>query len=115
MARKIILLDRVGGPADFRVAFWLDVPAARQAFYANPTATSAVVGITTPELDAIKAGAIVEHVAPVLRDNGVTIGALRTILEAEYARLQTELTASVQWSRYGTSWDGTTWTVVTVA
>ena len=42
MAQTIILLDQEGLPSDlnYRVAFWLDVPMARQRFYANAAAVS---------------------------------------------------------------------------
>ena len=115
MARKIIILDQVGGPADFRVAFWLDVPAARQPFYVNANATSEVIGASVAELDAIRTGKVVEAVQQILRPNDVGIGALRTLLQAEHARLQNNLTTVNPWARYGTSWDGATWTPVTVA
>ena len=57
MAQAITILDQTGMPSDlnYRVAFWLDVPAARQKFYANPAATSAVVGVTPEELAAAAA------------------------------------------------------------
>lgn len=112
MARKIIVLEQVGLPSDasYRAALWLDVPAARQSFYANPAATSAVIGITTSELDAIKAGAVVEEVVTAQRPTGGTLGQLRTLLENEHARAQATLTAQNPYNRYGTFWDGTTWT-----
>lgn len=117
MARKIIILDRVGMPSDraFRVAFWLDVVAARRSFYANANATSAVVGATQAELDALKNGSVVERVEAILRPAGTSQAAMQTTLEARHAQYQQELTDRNPWERYGTSWDGTTWTSVTVA
>jgi hypothetical protein len=115
MARKIIILEQVGEPADYRVAFWLDVPAERQAFYANTSATSTVIGATAPEIAAIKAGQVVEVVRDFPRDNGVTNAHLRTALQTAHAQMQARLVANNIWNRYGTSWDGTTWTAVTVA
>ena len=117
MARKIIQLERVGMPSDtnFRVAFWLDVPVARRSFYANATATSAVIGITAQELALIQSGAVVEVVETLPRPAGATMGDFRNDAEALYARLQSELNNRNPYARYGTSWDGATWTPVTVA
>ena len=57
MAQTIIILDQEGLPSDlnYRVAFWLDVPMARQRFYANAAAVSAFVDATAAELAALKA------------------------------------------------------------
>lgn len=117
MARKIIQLERTGMPSDsnFRVAFWLDVPAARQSFYADATATSVVKGVTAPELAAIQSGAIVEVVETLPRLAGATVGDFRNNAEARFAQLQNELTNRNPWARYGTFWDGASWTPVTVA
>ena len=115
MARKIIILQQIGEPADYRVAFWLDVPAARQAFYANPTAESAVIGATAPEIAAIRAGQVMEVVRDFPRDNGVTNAQLRSALEAAHTQLHARLVSNNIWNRYGTSWDGAAWTAVTVA
>lgn len=117
MPRKIIQLERVGMPSDtnFRVAFWLDVPAARQTFYANASATSAVKGATQAEVDAIKAGQVVEVIETLPRPAGTTIGEFRNDAEARYAQLQAELVNRNPFARYGTFWDGSSWTPVTVA
>lgn len=117
MARKIIQLERTGMPSDqnFRVALWLDVEVARQPFYADAAATSVVKGITAPELAAIQAGEIVEvvDVVPKLADG--TVGDWRAAAEVLYSLKQQELTSRNPWVRYGTFWDGATWTPVTVA
>lgn len=117
MARKIIILDRTGLPSDqnYRVAFWLDVPAARQPFYADATATSVVKGATQAEIDAIKAGQIVEEVVEVPALAGATQTQLLNALIARYNARQAEFTARNPWARYGSYWDGTGWTAVTVA
>jgi hypothetical protein len=109
VARKIIILEQVGEPADYRIAFWLDVPAARVAFYVNAGATSAVIGATAQEIAAIQAGQVVEVVKPFPRDFGVTQAQLRAALVTEHARLQTLLTDTTKWARYGSYWDGANW------
>lgn len=115
MARKIIILDRVGFPSDdaFRVAFWLDVPVARRPFYANAAFVSAVEGTEAPdvvELAALRDGAVSEVVDAVYLPAGTTLAAIRTRLAAHHAVLQAEVTNKNLWARYGTFWDGTTWT-----
>lgn len=117
MARKIIILERVNMPSDqdFRVAFWLDVPVARQTFYASASATSQVKGITGPELAALQTGAVVEEIVLVQGKSTLTQGELLAALIARYNARQAEFTARNPWARYGSSWDGSTWTPVTVA
>lgn len=117
MPRKIIILDRVNLPSDqdFRVAFWLDVAPSRQSFYANPAAVSAVVGATAEELAAIRSGAVVEEVVIVPARANATQGALLAALVTRYTARQNEFTARNPWARYGSSWDGSVWTPVTVA
>lgn len=117
MSRKIIILDRTGLPSDqnYRAAFWLDVPASRQAFYANPAAASAVKGATAAEVLAIQSGAIVEEVVEVGATAGTGQAALLARLVSRYNDRQAEFTARNPWARYGSSWDGSAWTPVTVA
>jgi hypothetical protein len=120
MARKIIVLDQQGLPSDanFRVAYWLDVPVARQPFYADAAATSVVIGpngTTAGELSAIRSGAVMEVVEVIPKPAGTTAAQLRATAEARFAELQNTLNTQNKWSRYGSSFDGTAWTNVTVA
>lgn len=115
MARKIIILDQVGETGDFRVVFWLDVPVARQRFYANAAAKSAFLDATTDETTALQTGAVTEVVERFNRPFGGTLAALRTALIARQAALQADVTNNNPWNRYGSSYDGTTWTAVAVA
>lgn len=117
MARKIIILDRVNLPSDqdFRVVFWLDVPASRQAFYAKADATSEFVGATPEELAALRSGAVVERVLVVPATAGTGQSSLLAALVNRYNAMQAEFTARNPWARYGSSWDGSAWTPVTVA
>lgn len=120
MARQIIILDRVGFPSDdaFRVAFWLDVPVARRPFYADAAFVSAVMGTEAPdvlELAALREGAVKEIVETIYLPTNTTLAAIRTRLAARRAELQAEVTAKNLWARYGTFFDGTTWTARGVA
>jgi len=116
MARvRVIVLDTQslgdGGGANWRVAFWADVPAARQPFYAAAGATSAWGGATAGDLAALQSGAVVERVETVQQNAGQTLGQLQPIVEAMWTQWQAHVTAANPWVRYGTTWDGTSWVV----
>ena len=117
MARKIIVLDRTGLPSDqnYRVAFWLDVVAARQPFYANAAFTSQVKDATQAEIDALRAGAVVEEILEVPSPAAASQATLLAAIVARYQTRQAEFTARNPFQRYGSYWDGTSWTGVTVA
>ena len=123
MARQIIILEnQIPGrgatdPISYRYVFWLSVPAARQTFFANATATSAVIGATGPEISAIQSGSIKELVGVFSSAPGTTIAQIEASLATQFATAQTALNSAAQnpWDHYGTTWDGATWTLVTVA
>lgn len=106
MAQTIILLDQEGLPSDlnYRVAFWLDVPMARQRFYVNAAAVSAFVDATAEELAALKAGQIVEVVEIVPRAAGTPLAAVKQAARDRLVALQAELNRDNRFNRYGTRW-----------
>ena len=114
MARKIIILESnpvTAGEIAFRYAMWADVPAARQSRYADATLTSQVVGATAGELTALRNGSVVEKVEEA-RFGASTVPAVQALLINRFNAYQTEITAKNPWQRYGTSWDGSSWTAV---
>lgn len=124
MARKIIVLDQPGLPSDltYRVAFWLTVPASRQPYQAvlNAGTRSQVIGPAAPtaaELNDFATGAVIEQVVTVPFVPGTPLATILAQLQSLYnaAQAQSDSAAFNQWNRYGSSWDGTTWTGVTVA
>jgi hypothetical protein len=117
MAKKIIILEQVNAPSDsdWHAVFWADVPAARQVFYANPTATSQYSGATTAELAAIQSGAIAEKYLTVHMLSGQTLAQTKAELITEFNQFQTDITNANPWTRFGSYWDGTTWTSAGVA
>lgn len=118
MAQSIILLDQAGLPSDatYRVVFWLDVPAARQRFYANAAAKSAFLDASQAELDAIRAGQIVEVVEPIVRVAGTPMATVKRAARDRIAALQSDLNAQNPFNRYGTRWaQDSGWVDVTVA
>lgn len=106
MAQTIIILDQDGLPSDlnYRVAFWLDVPAARQRFYANAAAVSAFADASAGELAAIKAGQIVEIVETIPRPIDTLMPAVKQAARDRLAALQAELNKDNRFNRYGTRW-----------
>lgn len=115
--RQIIIQDRINIPSDFsfRYVFWLAVPAARQTFYANPAATSVVKDATTAELQAIQNGAVIEEQYTDNYAAGTLIAAIQASLIAKYNARQTVINNTNPWQYYGSSWDGTSWTVKTTS
>ena len=118
MTQAIIILDQTGMPSDlnYRVAFWLDVPAARQKFYANPAATSVVLDITAEDLAAIRSGAIHEVVEVIPRPAGTPLASVKQAARDRLPALQAEFNRDNRFNRYGTRWtQATGWVDVTVA
>jgi len=125
MARQIIMLEDVtpnrgaSEPLIYRYAMWLSVPSARQAFYANASATSAVSkgpnAATAGELTAIQNGSILE-VVETINVIGMNLAQIEAALVARFTQAQTFLNGqgSNSWDHYGTFWDGATWTLNTV-
>lgn len=117
MARKVIQLEQVGLPSDasYRFAYWLDIPAARQTFYANANAVSAVKDATVAELNAIKAGAILEEIVEFSRPVGTLIATIRQDAVQAYNARQLVINRDNSYNRYGSFYDGTGWTNVSIA
>lgn len=107
-SKRVIVLNKTGAK-QFLVAFWADVPAARQAFYANAAAVSAWSGASEQEIAAIRTGAVAESVQTIQSEG--TVAEFRTELETQWTRFQAEINASNPWNRYGTYWvgDGSSW------
>jgi len=108
MAKQIVVLETTAKNR-LRVAFWLSVPVARQPFYADSNKKSRYKDATAGELSAITSGAVAEQVGEFTVD-GLTITQVRALLSAEFTKRQNDINTYNPWSRYGTSWDGTTWT-----
>lgn len=112
VTKRVIVLDAVNGDTvvAFRYVMWADVPAARQAFYANATKISAYKDISADDLAAIRTGAVAEELGTLKMDTGKTLAQARTDLQAMWTAFQDRITNANPWNRYGTYWDGTSWT-----
>lgn len=110
MARKIIILDRRQDDNDVSVAFWLDVPLARQSLIARADATSVVADITGTELTDLRAGKFVERVERRQYPSSLTLAQILSRLVDRYNELQADVTGDNRYRWYGSFWDGTGWT-----
>ncbi len=117
MARQIIIQRRINIPSDFSFSFvfWASVPSQRQSFYANPTITTSVKDATSGELTALQMGQVVELQATANYIVGTPMGAIQSDLIAKFNTFQVQITNQNPWAFYGTSWDGSTWTIVQTA
>lgn len=109
MAKRIVILDKQG-PGRWTVAFWMVPPAARQVFYAQPGAVSAWKDASGADTASIQTGATVERVETYSAEGSPGLAAVQSALQARWTALQAEIDADNPWVRYGSSWDGTSWT-----
>jgi hypothetical protein len=116
--RRIIVLDKIpeqSGEMHFRFAMWADVPAARQARYANASFVSAVQdgSVTAAELQALQTGAVLERVEEQKWAAATPLATIEAGLLARFTTFQAEVNAANQWARYGSFYDDTTatWTL----
>ena len=105
---RVIVLERPE-PALYNVAFWADVPAARQAFYATPGKVSAWKDALSGDNTNLQNGSVVESVRQVRVPGGWTITQIESEVETQWTAYQASITNSNPWVRYGSTWDGATW------
>jgi len=110
MPKRIIVLEKTT-PNMFHVAFWVTTPAPRIAYHANASATSAYKQATAEELGALQDGSVVERVETVSVPPAATLPQMQAQLEGIWQTFQTALDNEATFTRYGTYWDGTTWTL----
>ena len=109
MARlKIIVLETNGNEISY--AFWADVPAARQIFYADAGKASVWKDATAADNAALQNGSVVEKTDSIVFEPSAGAPRIRQELEALHNRFQNKITAHNPWNRYGTVFDGTAWT-----
>ena len=113
---KIIILDRARSDAnEYRYVLWVDVPIARQTFYANTGATSAWKDALPADLAALQTGSVVEIVQTQRVPAGATLPQVQAFLQQRWMNFQNDVANTNPWVRYGTTWDGATWIVGGVA
>jgi len=112
---NIIVLEQADDGVTYRYAMWADAPSARQSFYANPAAKSAWSGATTTDNTNLQSGAVVEKISTIKVTPGTTLGQIEAFLQSIWTAYQAQITASNPWVRYGSTWDGSTWTLTGVS
>ena len=111
---RIIVLDQPeGNSLSYNVAFWADVPSARQTYYADPNATSAWKGVLASDLSAIQSGAVVESMISHQLPPGTTMAQVMSYLQVQWQNYQNQINNYNPWLHYGSTWDGTSWVVTT--
>jgi hypothetical protein len=113
MAKQIIIVS--SEDMHFECVFWAAVPTARQPFYANPNARSRYTGATQGEIDALKAGAVVEKSVSYDFAPNTTAQAMMDNAQADFTAYQAEIDAHNPWALAGSYYDGATWTFTGVA
>lgn len=114
MATRIVVLERAeGSPTTYTVIFWLAVPVARQPYYANASAKSRWKSCPAGDLAALASGSVLEVVDMATMAEGATEQDVAADLEARWTTKQAALDADLRLFRYGTTWDGAAWAVVT--
>lgn len=117
MAKRIIVLDKVRNAPGiaYRFALWAAIPATRQSFYADATATSAWTGASAAEITAIQQGAVVERVETNQWPAGTPIATIQADLLLRWNVFQAECNVNL-YDRYGSYNDSVTgWTAGGVA
>src|SRR5882757_4442378 len=110
---SLIVLDQTADDQNtYRVALWADVPAARQSFYANANLKSAWINATAADNTALQNGSLTEKVITQRVPSGATLPQIEAALQVIQQSFQAQVTAFNPWVRYGSTWDGTTWTVL---
>jgi hypothetical protein len=108
--RIVILEKHKDDGLRYDYILWADVPVARQPFYADPNAVSAWRDATLQQTQDLKDGKVVEEAGTISVAPGTNLTIVKGELEDAWARFQAEVTSANPWVRYGTRWDGTTWT-----
>jgi hypothetical protein len=101
---KWVVLERVDWPSDlnYRVAFFANVPAARQTFLADATLTSEWKTMPAEDITQLQAGGIVERVETVRYQAGTPNGTILADLDAKQTDFQALVNSRNLWDRYGT-------------
>ena len=109
---KIIILETEPGKVSY--AFWADVPAARQRFYADASKVSVWKDAVAADNTALQNGSVVELVSSYPFEEGAGAARIRNALLDLHTKYQAEINAHNPWSRYGTTYDAA-WTAGGVA
>lgn len=112
---NIIVLERISDDSatdSYKYIMWADVPASRQIHYASSAKVSAWANASSQDNANLQSGSIAELSEIQRVPIGWTLGQIETVLQNKWTTYQSYITSHNPWQRYGTTWDGSTWTVV---
>ena len=113
-ARSVIILEQISAaPPVYTYLLRADVPLARQSLYARPGYKSLFQPIapdTDPDAAALIAGSVVEKIETLTVLPGTTIPQIEAELVSRQTTYQAAVTSATTWVRYGTFFNGSTWT-----
>jgi len=108
---RVIILDATAEDSDtYNIVLWADVPAGRASWYAKTGAVSAWKDATATDNTAIANGSVAESLTVQRVPKGSGQPARQQFLQDLWTGWQTFVTNNNPWQRYGSTWDGTTWT-----
>jgi hypothetical protein len=110
--KQVVILDRFvtqDGPG-WRVALWAAVPAAKQTFWNGFQTTSAWKGASAAENTAISTGTVREKVYTFVPPAAWTLAQMEAKVINDFNDWQTAVNADLAYGRYGTFYDGVSWT-----
>ena len=111
--KKIVILEAVPGSAQgYRYVLWAAVTeVSRRPFYAKPsTWLSAWTGASGIELAALRAGEFVEDARTFNNETPLTLAQVKAQLETVWTEYQAFIDAYNPWDRYGSFFEGSSWT-----
>lgn len=107
---RIVILERVTKRA-YRVVFRTTTPVALQSYYADPAKTALWPDAPAADTTSLQDGSEHEASDHITIEPGATQPEIAALLEATWADFNARVQAYNPWPKYGTRWDGTSWTV----
>ena len=110
----IVILKRTSvNPQTVEFVLRANVPVARQTFYVDAAKTSAFPGISVGDLADLRAGLFIEKTDSVSTGT-LTIAQVGAQLVLAQQAFQARVTADAEYNPYkfyGSTWDGTSWSL----
>jgi len=115
--RQIIILQRTvneAGNPQFAYILRADVPVARQPYIQKfelvPNQFTPVPPDVDPDANGVSTGAVLEKAGVFVNDGTLTLPQIQATLIRLQQDFQTAVTNEATYIRYGSSFDGTSWT-----
>lgn len=115
---KIVILTRSGQPSDvnYDVLFRIDIPSGRERYYANPTASTQYLDEANPDdvsglNKLMQAGAVIEVKEILQFPDKVSDQIIFDVARKRYDELIKLTVTTNVYDRYGSGYDGNTWTL----